>query len=342
MKRDRKPVFALLTSRETSPSVLYGLYDVLYSVGAIFPELTVGEPGEGLLDVRIVAADGAPFRCTGNVVIEPHQSIGDLADPDVVIVCDMFTPIDVPMTGKYPEEIAWLRRVHSGGALICAVCSGALVLAESGLLDGREAAAHWAYEALFRRCYPRVKLRHQTAVCRSSEADNIVTAAAVTAWQDLVLYLIARYCGPNHAATAAKVFLLSHHEDGQLPYAAMPRPVSALDAVIAQSQSWIAGNYGCPNPVSEMVERSGLSQRTFARRFRAATGYSPIEYVQALRIEEAKQMLEATSEPIDDIAMEVGYDDPASFRRLFKRCAGITAAAYRRKFQGASFTNIGL
>ncbi|WP_172294297.1 GlxA family transcriptional regulator [Pseudoruegeria sp. HB172150] len=342
MAEDRKPVFALLTSPETSSSILYGLYDLLFSVGAIFPELTVGKPGEGLLDVRIVAADPKPFRCIGNIMIEPHQAIDDLPDPDVVIVCDMFTPIDVPMTGRYLAETDWLRRVHARGTLCCGVCSGSIVLAEAGLLDGREAAAHWAYEALFRRYYPSVKLRHHMTVCRSAEDENIITAAAVTAWQDLALYLIAHYCGASHASTAAKVFLLSNHDEGQLPYAAMVRQVSPNDAIIADCQEWIAENYESPNPVMEMIERSRLNPRTFARRFRTATGYSPIEYVQALRVEEAKQMLEATGQPIDEIALEVGYDDPASFRRLFKRKAGMTAAAYRRKFQPSSFTGIGL
>ena len=130
------------------------------------------------------------------------------------------------------------------------------------------------------------------------------------------------------------MFLLAGHEEGQLPFAAMNRRVDGTDAVIADCQSWIAGHYGEGNPVSRMAERSGLNTRTFARRFRAATGYQPIDYVQAIRVEEAKQMLETEEVGIDDIAAEVGYEDPASFRRVFKRRAGLTPAAYRRKFQG--------
>jgi transcriptional regulator GlxA family with amidase domain len=156
----------------------------------------------------------------------------------------------------------------------------------------------------------------------------------VTAWHDLALHLIARLCGRQQAVQTSKVFLISGHDDGQLPFAAMTRRIDASDAVIGDCQSWIGENYHAANPVQRMAERSGLNPRTFARRFRAATGYQPINYVQALRIEEAKQMLEASETDINDIAETVGYDDPASFRRLFKRRVKLTPAAYRRKFQG--------
>lgn len=334
MAESDKPLIVLLAAAETSPSVLYGLYDVLYSVGAVYPDMTMGAPGPDALDVRIAAADDQPFRCIGNVMVEPHVALDGLERADVIIVCDMYTPIDEPLRGKYSRETAWLREMHAGGALVCSVCSGSLVLAEAGLLDGREAAAHWAYSDLFKRCYPTVKMQTGSVLCLTSEADRIVTAGAVTAWQDLAIYLIARLCGQRQALQTTKVFLLACHEEGQLPFAVMSRRVDPSDAVIGNCQSWIAENYAAANPVQRMVERSGLTPRTFARRFRAATGYQPIDYVQALRVEEAKQILETETLGIDEIAEAVGYDDPASFRRLFKRKAGLTPAAYRRKYAG--------
>ena len=296
--------------------------------------MTCGEPGPDALDVRIVAAEAAPFHCLGSVAVEPHAAIGTIERADVVVVCDMYTPIHQPISGKYPREIAWLRRMHAGGALIASVCSGSLVLAEAGMLDGHEAAAHWAYRDLFRRCYPEVRMREDSVLCLSAENDRIVTAGAVTAWQDLALYLIARLCGQQQAVLTAKVFLLSGHEDGQLPFAAMGRRIDTSDAVIGNCQNWIAENYRADNPVRRMAEHTGLKPRTFARRFRAATGYQPIDYVQALRIEEAKQLLEANYANVEEIGRLVGYEDPTFFRRLFKRRAGLTPAAYRRKFRG--------
>jgi len=329
-----KPLIAVLAAPETSPSVLYGFYDVLLSVGAVYPDMTAGTPSEAMLDVRIVAATGKPFRCFGNVPVEPHAAIDDIDRVDVAIVCDMYTPIDCAPHGRYGTEIAWLQRMHRNGALIASVCSGSLILAEAGLLDGRECTAHWAYRDLFREQYPKVKLTAGSILNLNCETEGVITAGGVTSWQDLALHIIARLCGTQHALRTAKIFLLSGHEDGQLPFAAMSRRVQNSDVIIAKCQRWIAENYTSQNPVASMTEYSGLAPRTFARRFRAATGYLPMEYVHAVRIEEAKQIIETEDGDMDEAGYRVGYEDPTFFRRLFKRQVGLTPAAYRRKFSG--------
>ncbi len=332
MTETRRPRIALLAAPETSPSVLYGLYDVLLSVGAVFPDMTTGQPGDALLDVWIVAATGEPFRCFGNILVEPHAALADVDTVDVAIVCDMYTPIDRAPRGRYGAEIDWLRRMHSQGALLATVCTGSLLLAESGLLDGRSCTSHWAYRDLFQSTYPRVAFTSGSILDLESESVGLITAGGVTAWQDLALHLIARLCGPEHASRTAKVYLLAGHEDGQLPFSAMTQRTRTSDAVICDCLAWIAESLATANPVTAMAQRSGLTKRTFARRFQAATGHRPIEYVHALRIERARQLIEAGGGAIDDVGYQVGYEDPTFFRRLFKRTTGLTPAAYRRKF----------
>ncbi len=326
------PCVCLLAAEETSPSVLYGLYDVLSTAGVVYSELTSGKPGRKALDVRIVAATGKPFRCFGGVMVEPHDGIEQLDQTDVAIVCDMYTPIDTPPRGRYGPEIDWLKRAYAKGAILGSVCSGSLVLAEAGLLDGQEASGHWAYRDLFRDQYPRVKYRMGAILCFAGERDRIVTAGGVASWQDLALYLIARLCGPQDAIRTAKIHILADHSDGQMPFAVLMPRVQQTDAVIGGCQAWIAENLACQNPVASMTARSGLNPRTFARRFRAATGYHPVDYVHAIRIEEAKQLLETDAASVEEIGHIVGYEDPTFFRRLFKRKAGLTPTAYRRKF----------
>lgn len=332
----KKPLITLLAAPETSASVLYGLYDVLLSVGAVYPDMVAGAPGKELLDVRIVSADGRSFRCIGNIPVEPHSAIDEIDKPDAVIVCDMYTSIyDVPK-GRYPREAEWLRDVHNGGALITSVCSGSLLLADAGLLNGHEATAHWAYRDMFQRHYSNVSFRSESVLCLAAEGDRIVTAGGVSAWHDLAVYLIAKFCGYRHAIETAKVFLISGHAEGQSPYSVMTRPMESTDGRISDCLAWIADNYARNKPVERLVERSGLNARTFSRRFRSATGFAPIEYVQALRIEEAKQELESDTLSIEDVGASVGYDDPASFRRVFKRNVGQSPAIYRKKFQRIS------
>jgi len=322
----------LLVAPETSASVLYGLYDVLGTVGPMWPDMTAAEPGDALLDVQIVAATAEPLRCFGGILVEPHAALADVDRVDAVVVCDMYTPIDTPPRGKYAAEIEWLRRMHARGALLATVCTGSLLLAESGLLDGRSCAGHWAYADLFLDAYPRVRFRPGAVLDASSEQDGLITAGGVTSWQDLALHLIARFCGPEQATRTARVYLFGGHEEGQLPFAAMSWRIRTDDRVIRECLAWIADNSATPSPVSAMAERSGLTRRTFARRFQGATGRRPMDYVHALRIEGARQRLETGSAAVDDVGFEVGYEDPTFFRRLFKRTTGLTPAAYRRKF----------
>ena len=288
---ETKPQICLLASSETSPGVLYGLFDTLSTVGAAFPDMVNGVPDEELLDVKIVAKSDQPFRCAGNVMVEPHAKIDDFTRTDAIVVCDMYTPIDTPPKGIYEAEVAWLRRMHANNALLASVCSGSALLAETGLLNGHEISGHWAYRHMFAEHYPEITWREDAIINFSAESKRLVTTGGVTSWQDLAIYLIEQFCGLQHAIYTAKVHLLSTHTEGQLPFAAMTQQYQTSDGIIADCQSWISNHLNSPNPVSQMTERSGLKPRTFARRFRDATNYQPIDYVQNLRIEAAKNKL---------------------------------------------------
>ena len=197
MTSDRRPRIALLAAPETSASVLYGLYDILLSVGAMWPDMTAAEPGDALLDVVIVAVTAEPFRCFGNIVIEPHATLDEAQDVDAIVVCDMYTPIDTPPRGRFLAEATWLRSRHARGTLVSSVCTGSLLLAESGMLDGRSCAGHWAYSGLFRAAYPSIRFRPGAILDLSSEPEGLITAGGVTSWQDLALHLITRILRPR-------------------------------------------------------------------------------------------------------------------------------------------------
>jgi transcriptional regulator GlxA family with amidase domain len=326
----------LLASPDTTAIVLYGLYDVLGNVGPDYEDMLGGMATETMLEVKIVSRTADTFICLSGIPVRPHASLDDLERADVVIVCDMYTPVDQSPLGKYTLEVQWLKRMYARGALLCSVCSGATLLAETGLLNGYEVSSHWAYRKLFQEYFPQLKWAPNVILNLSAESQRMITSAGVTSWQDLAVYLVGRFCGLTHATNTARVYLLALHEDGQMPYSSMARSTRHEDAVISDCQSWINKNYTYPNPVSEMIERSGLNPRTFARRFRSATGYQPIDYVQGIRIEAAKQMLETEATSVEAISVFVGYEDPASFRRIFKRKVGLTPGKYRKKYSYAS------
>jgi transcriptional regulator GlxA family with amidase domain len=324
----------LLALPETSGAALYGLYDVLTAVGHQWPEITGEAAAHPGFAVRIVAPCAAPFRCAGNVPVMPDAALAEAGDSDLVVISDLAVDMERDPRGRWPGAVRWVLESHRAGATVATVCTGSLLLADTGLLDGREATTHWAAVGLFESYYPTVRLCPQRILVPADPEQRIVTSGGASSWEDLVLHVIGRFCGEVEAVRTAKLFLLGDRSDGQLPYAAMARPRRHEDAAVAACQAWIAEHYAGANPVRRMVERSGLAERTFKRRFRRATGYAPVEYVQALRIEEAKHLLERTALAADEVAAEVGYEDPAFFRRLFKRRTGVTPARYRQRFAG--------
>lgn len=334
LRTSRAPIsVCLIAVPETTPAALFSLYEVLSSVGRAWPALTgEGEPRAGF-DVTIVAGTREGFRAGMGVPVSPHASFADIGSADVAIATDLEIDSAMDPRGNWPEASAFIRRMRENGTLVCSVCTGSLLLAEAGLLDGREATTHWAAAGMMEKCYPGVRLRRERILVHSGEAHGVITSGGASSWIDLALYLVSRFCGRDEAIRTAKIFLLGEHSEGQLPYSAFIHPRSENDAVIADAQSWLACNYQTPHPVAEMARRSGLTERTFKRRFKQATGFAPVDYVQSLRIEEAKQMLETGDLPADAIAYEIGYEDPAFFRKLFKRLTGVTPSRYRRRYQ---------
>ena len=326
---------AILACPESGPLGIHGLFETLCAAGRLWPQLT-GQPAcDVRLEPKIIARTSEPFRTSIGIPVTPDHGLGDAPPAEIIVVADVELPFGADPTGRWVEEIEWLKRRAEGTALICSTCSGSLVLAEAGLLDGRDAASHWSAASLFRDRYPNVRFRPERILCDSGVDQRIITTGGASSWQDLSLYLVSRFCGVEEALRIARIFLIGDRNDGQLPFAAMATPRRHQDAVIQSCQEWIGQHYEVSNPVAAMIERSGLAERTFKRRFLRATGYTPIEYVQALRVEEAKQLLESGDGPIDAIAEEVGYDDPAFFRKLFRRLAGVSPAQYRRRMRAA-------
>jgi transcriptional regulator GlxA family with amidase domain len=333
-----KPIHvSLVVLPECDPSIIYGVYDTLWCAGWVWDALKGRPAGSRLFEPRLVAAEPGPLGLVTGVSIVPHDSIDDVARTDIVFVPNVMAETVTSLASLDRRVLRWIKRMHQQGAQLCAACGGSLVLAEAGLLDGQEATTHWSYVPLFRKLYPGVTLREDRILVQSGPGHSIVCSGGASSWQDLALLLIAKHAGTEEAMRISKVFLYQWHRDGQLPYASMIANVDHGDAVILRCQTWVAENYERPDIIAELVERSGLPKRTFDRRFRAATGYAPLAYVQALRIEEAKHLLERGSAPVEAIARDVGYADTASFRRLFRRLAGMTPGDYRRKFQVPGF-----
>ncbi|MGE8941482.1 GlxA family transcriptional regulator [Leptospira interrogans] len=317
-------------------STLSGIYDVLGSF-RMFGPIEPSIPADPPFTIEIVGTKRGSVALVSGVPVEVRRAVSEIEHTDIIIVPSFLLAADGWTCGRYPEIVEWARRRHADGALLCSACSGVFLLAETGLFDGQETTVHWGYANEFARVFPRVPLRPDRVLVVSGTNEELVTSGASMTWHDLVLYLIARHVGATAAQTIARLFALQWHHDGLAPYIVFDGRKDHGDAAVLDVQSWLSTHFSVANPIEEMVRRSGLAERTFKRRFTEATGFAPIEYVQRLRIEDAKRRLERTDAPADEISWKVGYEDAAFFRRLFKRVTGMTPGAYRRRFQIPAF-----
>lgn len=331
MRSGRSVRVSLVAMPEAVPSTLIGLHDAL-SVAGMVPGVDPAV-GRAPFSVRIVGESAGPMRLSTGVPVQVEQPIDAVSTTDIVLVPSVLPEGGRWRVNEHTELVDWIGRMHAGGSLVVSACSGLFAIAETGLFDGREATIHHDYAVQFRTLFPRVTLHPEKVLVVTGDRSDLITSGASTSWHDLALYLIARYAGATTAQAIARFYAFQWHRDGLAPYAVFAPSVDHGDAVIADVQRWIATHHAIAAPVEEMRTRSGLAARTFVRRFTNATGHAPITYVQRLRLEEAKRRLERTDTPIEQVAWAVGYEDPAAFRRLFRRVVGLTPGEYRRRFQ---------
>jgi transcriptional regulator GlxA family with amidase domain len=318
---------------ETAGSALYGMIDVLASVGKLWQGLVGVAPSVEQISPQIVSPMDGSFVCGNNVPVTPDLHINDEPHGPIIILPELWLAPDQDLKGRYPNLMDWIRRRHAAGASIYSACSGAIMLAETGLLDGRNATSHWGYQRLFTQSYPKVNFQPEPNLCFADPSGRIVTAGGTSSWHDLAIHIVSRHCSPGEALRIAKVYLLKWHDEGQLPFESLVRHMPHADSAVRRCETWFEENYKTPDPVARVIEHVGVAERTMKRRFKAATGNTLIGHVQNLRIEEAKRLLETSTTSFDEIAAEVSYENPGFFRNLFKRRTGLTPAQYRKMFR---------
>ena len=316
-------------------STLFGIYDVMNA----WTSMRISSAGQRPpFQLDIVGEAAGPLRLASGVPIDVPRSVDGVDTTDIVIVPSILLPaVEGWQKGRYPRLVKWVQQMYERGSVLCSACSGIFLLAETGLFDRRDATVHFHYAHAFSATYPAVRIHPERVLVISGRREELVSSGASTTWHDMVLYLIARYSGATDAQEVARLFALQWHQDGLTPFIVFEGRTDHGDGEIQSAQQWLGTHFSIANPVEEMVRRSRLAERTFKRRFANATGLTSIEYVQRLRIEDAKRRLERTDTPVDEISWHVGYEDAAFFRRLFKRITGVTPGAYRKRFRIPDF-----
>ena len=312
---------------QTFSSTAVGPMEVFRHAGMLWNYLT-GVPENPCFRVTTASADGRAVRCDGPITIRPDVSISDVRKTDLIFIPT--TGISVEDAGQRNAPVLpWLRRWHKRGAAIASVCSGVGLVAESGLLDGKRATTHWGLADKFRQMYPQVKWMPELMV---TEDHGFYCGGGVHAALDLSLYLVEKFCGHQIAVQTAKALLIETPRAWQAGFAIVPLKTQHSDHSISSAQEWLHKNFHQSFPLEAPARRVGMSLRNFVRRFKQATGDSPLLYLQKLRVAAAKRMLEGDHRTMQEISDAVGYQDVAFFRSLFQRHTGVSPSAYRQRF----------
>ena len=273
-------------------------------------------------------ADGGAVACDGGIRILPNVALKDIGKTDLIFIPTTGVSVD-DVLERNAAIVPWLKRRSTKGVAIASVCSGVGLVAAAGLLDGKRATTHWGLAERFREKYPRVKWMPELMV---TEDRGFYCGGGVNASLDLAIYLVERFCGHEIAMQTSKALLIEMPRAWQAGFAIVPLKTDHSDDVISRAQDWIHKNFAKTFSLEDPAERVGMSVRNFVRRFKQATGDSPLIYLQKLRVAAAKRMLESNHRSMQEISYAVGYQDVAFFRSLFQRHTGIPPSEYRGRF----------
>jgi transcriptional regulator GlxA family with amidase domain len=301
--------------------------EVFRHAGTLWNDLT-GNRAQPRFKVTTASVDGRAVSCDGPIQIQPAAAMNSIRRAEIIFIPSTGPSID-DVVERNGAVIPWLRRWQKRGATIASVCSGVGLVAAGGLLDGKRATTHWGLVDQFRVKYPNVRWMPELMV---TEDGQFYCGGGVNASLDLSLYLVERFCGHEIAMQSAKALLIETPRAWQSGFASVPLQTKHSDETVSTAQEWLHENFHRTFPVDAPAKRVGMSPRNFVRRFKQATGDSPLSYLQKLRVSAAKRLLESDHRTVQEVSDAVGYQDVAFFRALFQRHTGESPSAYRRRF----------
>ena len=283
---------------------------------------------EQRLQLTLASPSGEPVSCLDGLVLSVHGKLNQQKHADLIIVGAIGNPANRSMEFD-TEVLTWLIEQYSQGAKIASICTGAFILAATGLLNGKPATTHWQCASLFRQRYPEVLLCSDAMI---TQYGRLYCSAGASAYQDMSLHLIRELYDEGVALHCAKAILIDSDRHSQTQYASFLPSRQHNDDAIHQIQDWLRIHFSDDFSIVDLANRVHLSERQLKRRFKQAAMESPLAYIQSLRIEFAKGSLTGSNKNIESICRESGYEDVRFFRKLFKRLTGLTPSDYRQKF----------
>lgn len=317
----------ILALRNTVATTVVGPMDIFFQAGQLWDYINQREPVP-LFQVKIVTIDGNPIKCINGLILQADGSIHDVKETDLILIS---APYNIKKMIKHSADItSWLQYQHKKGVSLASICTASFLLAETGLLDGKTATTHWKFAEQFKQMYPKIIVKPDRLI---TDEGDLFCSGAINSGIDLAMYLVEKYCGHEIAIQCSKALIHDLGRHSQSPYKVFQFQKKHDDEKIKTIQHWIENNYSKEFNITQIAQTHGMSRRTFERRFKKATGDTPLLYLQRIRVETAKHFLESELTAFDEISYTVGYENSSFFRELFKKHTGLLPTEYQKKFQ---------
>ena len=278
--------------------------------------------------IQFVGINAETKLYDGVFEVKPNATIASADKTDLIIIPALNGDFGKEV-GRNAPFIPWILDHYAKGAEVASLCTGAFVLAATGLLDGRRCTTHWLGAEAFRQNFPKAILLTEKIV---TDENGIYTSGGAYSFLNLMLYLVEKYAGREVAIYVSKVLEVDIDRSSQLAFVILEKQKAHQDDLVKEAQHFIEQNYTGKITVDQLSYRFAISRRNFERRFRKASGNSPVEYIQRVKIEAAKKTLESTRENVNEVMYAVGYNDSKAFRAIFKKYTGLSPIEYKNRY----------
>ena len=319
-----KHLSIVVPNGENNLSSIVGSYKIFSRANAIWKN----RDNDELFKIELVGMSENVSFHQGLFSAHTHCNITDVKHTDLIIIPSLNHNYEQALRENGPL-VKWLAKHYKEGACIASICTGAFLLAATGLLDGKTCSTHWAVEAEFRKIFPKTDLKTDKLI---TDENGIYTNGGAFSFLNLIIYLIEKYYDRPTAIHCAKVFQIDMDRNMQSEFSIFNGHKKHEDSSIQEAQKYLEKNY--PNKISiEALSRKlHIERRTFDRRFIKATGLTPLDYLQRVKIEAAKKSFENTRKTVNEVMYDVGYNDTKAFRNVFSRITGISPNDYKSKY----------
>lgn len=320
-----KHLTLLVPDGQSKLSSIICTYKVFLKANAFWKETH----GSDMFNIQLAGISEEVGFYDGLFTVRPHTNISAISKTDLIIMSAL-------NNNNYPESLRknkpitdWIAKQYKEGAAVATMCTGAFLLASSGLLDGKSCSTHWAAEQTFREMFPKVNLQTNLLI---TDENGIYTNGGAFSFLNLILYLVEKYYDRETAIYCSKMFQIEMDRNSQSQFIMFTGQKQHGDEMVQQAQAFIESNLQEKIAVDHLADKFAVGRRNFDRRFIKATGNTPIEYAQRVRIEAAKKAFETTRKTINEVMFEVGYSDIKAFREVFRKITGMSPVAYRNRY----------